>query len=77
VPNVVRSPIEYPGHFTVKRVTEAGQIFFSRKRKLVYLAKALKQHPVDLEEIAAGVWSIHFCHVRLGHLDEWDDVIRP
>jgi putative transposase len=70
-------PLEYPGHFIVKRVTTAGTIFFSRKRKLVFLAKALQHQPVGLEEIADGVWSLHFAHVRLGHLDERDYVIHP
>ena len=70
-------PLEYPGHFIVKRVTRAGTIFFSRKRKLVFLAKALQHQPVGLEEIADGVWSLHFAHVRLGHLDERDYVIHP
>ena len=70
-------PIEYPGHFIVKRVTDAGSIFFPRQRKLLFLAKALKQHPVGLEEIADGVWAIHFAHVRLGHVDERDYRIHP
>ena len=69
-------PIEYPGHFAVKRVTSAGTIFFPRRRKLLFLAKALQHLPVGLEEVADGVWSIHFAHVRLGHVDERDYVIR-
>jgi hypothetical protein len=43
----------------------------------VFLAKALKQLPVGLEEIADGVWALHFAHVRLGHVDERDYIIRP
>ena len=70
-------PIEYPGHFVVKHVTEAGTIFFPRRRQLLFLAKALKQLPVGLEEIADGVWSLHFCHLRLGHVDERDYRIHP
>jgi transposase InsO family protein len=68
-------PIEYPGHFVVKRVTNAGQISF--KQRLLFLSKALRDLPIGLEEIADGVWSIHFCHVRLGHVDERDHLIRP
>jgi transposase InsO family protein len=70
-------PIEYPGHFVVKRVTAAGSIFFPRQRKLLYIAKALEHLPIGLDEIADGVWSLHFCHVRLGHVDERDYIIRP
>jgi putative transposase len=68
-------PLEYPGHFLVKRVTDGGEIFF--KKRLLFLAKALHQHPVGLEEIADGVWSIHFGRVRLGHVDERDRIVRP
>src|SRR5437899_12801112 len=61
-------PVEYPGHFLVKRVTNAGTIRL--KKRLLFLANALKQHPVGLEEVEDGIWSIHFCHVLLGRVDE-------
>jgi putative transposase len=67
-------PVEYPGHFIVKRVTNAGTIRL--RRRLLFFANALKQHPVGLEEIDDGVWSIHFCRVLLGRVDERDYIIR-
>ncbi len=67
-------PIEYPGHFLVKRVTNAGTIRL--KKRLLFIANALKQHPVGLEEVADGIWSIHFCRVLLGRVDERDYIIR-
>lgn len=67
-------PVEYPGHFLVKRVTNAGTIRL--KTRLLFLANALKQHPVGLEEIDDGIWSIHFCQVLLGRVDERDYIIR-
>jgi transposase InsO family protein len=67
-------PVEYPGHFIVKRVTNAGTI--RPRKRLLFLANALKQHPVGLEEIDDGVWSIHFCRVLLGRVDERDYIIR-
>lgn len=67
-------PIEYPGHFIVKRVTNAGTIRF--KKHLLFIANALKQHAVGLEEIDDGIWSLHFCHVLLGRIDERDSIIR-
>ncbi len=66
--------MEYPGHFIVKRVTNAGTI--RPRKRLLFLANALKQHLVGLEEIDDGVWSIHFCHVLLGRVDERDYIIR-
>jgi len=68
-------PVEYPGHFLVKRVTNAGTIRL--KKRLLFLSNALQQHPVGLEEVDDGIWSIHFCHVLLGRVDERDYVIRP
>lgn len=67
-------PVEYPGHFIVKRVTNAGTIRL--RKRLLFIANALKQHPVGLEEVDDGVWSIHFCQVLLGRVDERDYVIR-
>ena len=67
-------PIEYPGHFIVKRVTNAGTIRF--KKRLLFLANALKQHQGGLEEVDDGIWSLHFCHVLLGRIDERDSIIR-
>jgi hypothetical protein len=46
------------------------------KRPLLFLPNALKQHLVGLEEVDDGIWSIHFCHVLLGRIDERDYIIR-
>ena len=58
----------------MKRVTNAGTIRF--KKRLLFLANALKQHQVGLEEVDDGIWSLHFCHVLLGRIDERDSIIR-
>ena len=63
-----RPPLEYPGHFLVERVTHAGTIRF--KHKLLFLANALKEHHVGLEESADGVWSLYLGCVLLGKIDE-------
>ncbi|HEY0779715.1 MAG TPA: IS481 family transposase [Gemmatirosa sp.] len=67
-------PLEYPGHFLVKRVTNAGTFRF--KDRLLFIANALKQHHIGLEESDAGVWSIYLGPVLLARLDEHDCVIR-
>src|SRR5262245_24470698 len=67
-------PLEYPGHYLVKRVTNAGTIRF--KKRLLFIANALKPHPVGLEEIDDGRWSLYFCRVLLGRIDERDYIIR-
>lgn len=65
--------IEYPGHFLVKRVTNAGTFRF--KHRLLFIANALKQRYIGLEEVADGIWSIYFNNVLLARLDERDYVI--
>lgn len=61
-------PIEYPGHFLVKRVTNAGTIRF--QARLLFLANALKQHHVGLEETGDGIWSLYLGPVPLGKINE-------
>lgn len=60
--------LEYPGHFVVKRVTHAGTIRF--RHKLLFLANALKEHRIGLEESDDGIWSLYFGLVLLGKIDE-------
>ena len=67
-------PLEYPGHFLVKRVTNAGTFRF--QHRLLFIANTLKQHHIGLEEINDGIWSIYFNRVLLARLDERDYVIR-
>lgn len=66
--------LAYPGHFLVKRVTNAGTFRF--KHRLLFIANALKQHHIGLEEVDNGIWSIYFNHVLLARLDERDYIIR-
>jgi putative transposase len=60
--------LEYPGHYIVKRVTNAGT--FRLKHKLLFISNALKQQFIGLEEIDDGIWSIYFNTVLLGRVDE-------
>ena len=46
------------------------------RKRLLFIANTLKQHPVGLQEVADGIWSIHFCRVLLGRVDERDYIIR-
>jgi putative transposase len=66
--------IEYPGHFQVRFVCNAGTFRF--RNRLLFIANALKQHYIGLEEIEDGLWSIYFGQVLLARLDERDFVIR-
>ena len=59
---------EYPGHFIVKRVTNAGT--FRLKHKLLFLAHPLCRLPIGLDETDDGIWSIYFSNVLIGRVDE-------
>ena len=65
---------EYLGHFVIKRVVESG--CFRLGKKLLFIANALTQNLVGLEEVGDGVWSIYLCDVLLGRVDERDHIIR-
>ena len=55
-------------------MTNAGTFRF--KDRLLFIANALKQHHIGLEETGDGVWSIYLGPVLLARLDERDHVIR-
>lgn len=67
-------PIEYPEHFVVKKITTGGTFRF--RRKLLYLANAMVDQHIGLEETDDGVWNIFFNTVLLATLDEKDYIIR-
>ena len=53
--------IEYPGHYQVRFVCNAGTLRF--KSRLLSIANALKQHYIGLEEVEDSIWPICFCRV--------------
>ncbi|MBA3559001.1 MAG: transposase [Gemmatimonadaceae bacterium] len=67
-------PLEYPGHFLVKKVTTGGTFRF--QHKLLYIANSLVDHHIGLEETDDGIWSIFFNTVLIATLDEHDYIIR-
>jgi putative transposase len=67
-------PVEYPGHYLVKRITSGGTFRFGRR--LLFLATPLEGYDVGLDEVADGIWSIFFCDVLVARFDERDHIIR-
>jgi putative transposase len=67
-------PLEYPAHFLVKKITTGGTFRF--KRRLLFIANALTDHHIGLEECKPGVWNIFLANILLAKLDERDYVIR-
>lgn len=63
-------PLEYPGHFEIRRVSsDASMRWKSRK---VFVSSTLESYDVGLEQVADGVWSVFFGPIHLGWLDEAD-----
>lgn len=58
----------------MKRVTNAGTFRF--KDRLLFIAHALRQHHIGLEEINTGTRSIYFGCPLLARLKEWDYIIH-
>jgi putative transposase len=65
--------LEYPGHFLVKKINTAGTFRF--QQRVLYLANALVDQHVGLEETDDGIWAIHFNNVLLATFDERDFII--
>ena len=63
-------PIEYPGHFEIRRVS--GDSTLRWKNRKIFVSSLLKHHSVGLEQVADQVWSVFFGPVHLGWLDETD-----
>ena len=74
-PYPARLPVpDYPGHFLVKTITTAGTFRFGKR--IVYLANALTNQKIGMEETDDGLWSIYFHSVLLATFDERDYIIQ-
>ena len=58
----------------MKKITTAGTFRFGPK--LLYLANALVDQHIGLEETDDGLWAIYFNTVLIGTLTERDYLIR-
>ena len=63
-------PLEYPGHFEVRRVSRNGGIRW--KKGWVNISTSIIEENVGLEEVDDGVWSLYFGKVLLGRFHEDD-----
>jgi putative transposase len=69
------SPVEYPGHYELRRVSAAGAI--SWQSRVLTVSTVLTHEDVGLEPIDDGIWDLHFGPVRLGRFDERRHRIEP
>lgn len=59
---------EYPGSFEVRRVSRNGGVRW--KGEWLPVGHALIEENVGFEQIADGLWDVHFAGLRLGRFDE-------
>jgi hypothetical protein len=64
---------EYPNHFEVRRVSNAGMFKLGMKHR--FISQALKGDYIGLEEIDDGIWNIVYYTTLLGRLDVRTDKI--
>lgn len=68
------APVTYPGHFDTRRVMSNGCMKW--RNRWVSVSAVLEHEEIGLEELADGIWAVHFGPVRLGTLDERSGRIR-
>ena len=64
------TPIEYPGHFAIRRVSGDHTMRWNNRK--VFVSTLLEGRKVGLEPIGDGVFAVYFGPLRLGWLDEVD-----
>ena len=67
MPGRIRLP-EYPSHFEVRRVSNAG--CFRLHSRQVFLSQALNGELIGLEEVDDGIWNIVYYETLLGRIDQ-------
>jgi putative transposase len=69
------APLEYPGHYEVRRVTHPGVMYWHSKATVI--STVLIGETIGLEPIDDGEWDLHFGPIRLGRFDERTRRIVP
>jgi putative transposase len=68
-------PLEYASHLEVRRVSSNGCV--SWRNAPLFVATALDGEDIAFEEVADGVWTIHFATIALARYDERQRTIHP
>ena len=61
-------PIEYPGHYEVRRVDDRGQLRFRDER--IFFSHTFAHEYVAFDEIDDGLWSVYYGPVLVARYDE-------
>ena len=66
--------LDYPGHFLIEKITTGGTFRFNHR--LLYLANAMTDQTIGMEEVDDGEWLIYFNTVLLATFSERDYLIQ-
>lgn len=61
-------PIEYPGHYEVRRVSRNGGVRW--RSQWLNVGHALIEQDVGFHEVADGIWDVFFGPLQIGRFDE-------
>jgi putative transposase len=68
-------PLEYPGHFEVRRVYSNGCCSWGGEVR--FLSDALMDQEVGFEEVDDGLWTVWFGRLAIGRYDERQRLFHP
>jgi putative transposase len=68
-------PVEYPGHWDIRRVSPIGQVSWAGQT--LFLSGALAGEHVAFEEVEEGLWTVHFATLALARYDARRRRIQP
>ena len=68
-------PVEYPGHWEIRRVSTIGQV--SWRHQALFLSGALAGEDVAFEEVDEGLWTVYFATLPLGRYHAGHHRIQP
>jgi hypothetical protein len=68
-------PLEYPGHFEIRRVSTIGQVAW--RGTVLFISEALAHTDIAFEEVDDGLWTIRFASVALARYDERQRRFQP
>jgi hypothetical protein len=61
-------PLEYPGHFELRKVSRNGGIRWQKAG--VNVSHVLAEETVGFEAVADGLWDVYYRSVKLGRFSE-------
>ena len=61
-------PLEYPGHFEVRKVSRNGGVRW--QNAWVNVSHVLAEETIGFEPIDDGLWEVYYRTVKLGRFDE-------